>query len=134
MATTRTTETTVWPNFVYADAPAAVRFLVEAFGFEETFVVPGEGEGVVAHAQLRWPLGGGIMLGSIRPDSILGERHAGAASVYIVTDEPDELFARATGAGAEVVLGLKDEDYGSRGFTVKDPEGNLWSFGTYRGE
>jgi uncharacterized glyoxalase superfamily protein PhnB len=131
---TRDIETTVWPTLIYADAPAAMRFLAEAFGFEEALVVPGEGEGVVAHAQLRWPLGGGVMLGSIRPDSMLGERQAGAASVYIVTDEPDELFARATGADAEVVQGLKDEDYGSRGFTVKDPEGNLWSFGTYRGE
>jgi hypothetical protein len=27
----------------------------------------------------------------------------------------------------------QDEDYGSRGFTARDPEGNLWSFGTYRG-
>ncbi len=36
-------------------------------------------------------------------------------------------------AGAEVVLPLKDEDYGSRGFTVRDPEGNRWSFGTYAG-
>jgi uncharacterized glyoxalase superfamily protein PhnB len=54
--------------------------------------------------------------------------------VYIVCDDPDSLFERATGAGAEVVRGLRDEDYGSRGFTVRDPEGNLWSFGTYRGE
>ena len=41
--------------------------------------------------------------------------------------------ARAMGAGAEVVRDLVDEDYGSRGFTVRDPEGDLWSFGTYRG-
>jgi uncharacterized glyoxalase superfamily protein PhnB len=133
MTTTRTTEATVSPTLVYADAPAALRFLVEAFGFEETLVVPGEGEGVVAHAELRWPLGGGVMLGSVRQDSVLGEQHAGVASVYVVTDEPDALFARATAAGAEVVLGLQDTDYGSRTFTVKDPEGNLWSFGTYRG-
>jgi len=25
-----------------------------------------------------------------------------------------------------------DTDYGSRDFTVRDPEGNLWAFGTYR--
>ena len=25
-------------------------------------------------------------------------------------------------------------DYGSRDFAVRDPEGNRWSFGTYRGE
>jgi uncharacterized glyoxalase superfamily protein PhnB len=53
--------------------------------------------------------------------------------LYVVTEAPDELFERATAAGAEVVRGLKDEDYGSRGFTVRDPEGNLWTFGTYRG-
>ncbi len=52
----------------------------------------------------------------------------------MVCDEPDALFDRATAAGAEVVRGLVDEDYGSRGFTVRDLEGNLWSFGTYRGE
>ncbi|HEV2069700.1 MAG TPA: VOC family protein [Acidimicrobiales bacterium] len=49
-------------------------------------------------------------------------------------DEPDTLFERAVSAGAEVLRGLADEDYGSRGFTVGDPEGNLWSFGTYTGE
>jgi uncharacterized glyoxalase superfamily protein PhnB len=54
--------------------------------------------------------------------------------VYVVCDNPDELFERAVGAGAELVRGLRDEDYGSRGFTVRDPEGNLWSFGTYGGE
>jgi uncharacterized glyoxalase superfamily protein PhnB len=54
--------------------------------------------------------------------------------VYVVCTEPDALFARATAAGASVVRGLADEDYGSRGFTVRDPEGNLWSFGTYAGE
>ena len=133
MTTTRTTETTVWPTLVYADAPAALRFLSEAFGFEEALVVPGDGEGVVAHAELRWPLGGGVMLGSVRSDGLLGEQHAGVASVYVVTDEPDALFTRATAAGAEVVRELRDEDFGSRSFTVKDPEGNLWSFGTYRG-
>jgi uncharacterized glyoxalase superfamily protein PhnB len=131
--TTRTMEATVWPTLVYADAPAALRFLADAFGFEETLVVPGDGDGVVAHAELRWPLGGGVMLGSVRSDALLGEQHAGAGSVYVVTDEPDALFARSTAAGAQVVIGLDDTSYGSRGFTVRDPEGNLWSFGTYRG-
>jgi uncharacterized glyoxalase superfamily protein PhnB len=50
-----------------------------------------------------------------------------------VCDDPDAIFARATAAGARVVRGLRDEDYGSRGFTVADPDGNLWSFGTYAG-
>jgi uncharacterized glyoxalase superfamily protein PhnB len=53
--------------------------------------------------------------------------------VYIVCDDPDALLTRATAVGADIVRGLVDEDYGSRGFTVSDPEGNLWSFGTYAG-
>jgi uncharacterized glyoxalase superfamily protein PhnB len=52
----------------------------------------------------------------------------------VVTDHPDEVHERAIAAGAELIRPLQDEDYGSRGFTVADPEGNLWSFGTYRGE
>jgi uncharacterized glyoxalase superfamily protein PhnB len=73
------------------------------------------------------------MLGSACDHSDFGQRKPGTASIYVVTDAPDALFDRATAAGAEVVRELKDEDYGSRGFTVRDPEGTLWSFGTYRG-
>ena len=84
---------------------------------------------------MRWPGGGGIMLGTAgKDDSPFGRRTPGNDSVYVVCDDPDDLFERAVAAGAEVVRGLADEDYGSRGFTVRDPEGNLWSFGTYAGE
>jgi uncharacterized glyoxalase superfamily protein PhnB len=126
---------TVWPAIRYEDAKAAITFLKEAFGFEESLVVPPEGDGRdVPHAELKWPEGGGVMLGSKSFEEgvhkILNDT---LASTYVVTDHPDEVFARATAAGAEVVQGLKDEDYGSRGFTVRDPEGNFWSFGTYRG-
>lgn len=121
----------VWPVIAYRDAPAAIRFLVEAFGFVERARY-GSGE-VVDHAELAWPNGsGGIMLGSIREGRPFNQS-AGSTSIYVVTDEPDLLFARATAAGAQVVFGLTDQDYGSREFTVRDPEGNLWTFGTYRG-
>jgi uncharacterized glyoxalase superfamily protein PhnB len=73
------------------------------------------------------------MLGSTSDDSVFGRMKPGMTSIYVVTDAPDAAFQRATAAGAEVVRELKDEDYGSRGFTVRDPEGTLWSFGTYRG-
>ena len=58
----------------------------------------------------------------------------GRQSVYLVTDAPDDLHDRAVAAGAEIARELRDEDYGSRGFTARDLEGNLWSFGTYAGE
>ena len=127
---------TVWPILSFRDARAGAAFLVTAFGFEERCLYARDDDpSVVEHAELRWPLGGGVMFGTAgKDDSPFGQRPPGNDSVYVVCDDPDALFDRAVAAGAEVVRDLKDEDYGSRGFTVRDPEGNLWSFGTYRGE
>ncbi|MEU6082504.1 VOC family protein [Streptomyces sp. NPDC047108] len=127
------TPTTLWPTLTYRDARAAIRFLTEALGFETTALYTGETEDEVVHAELRRPDGAGIMLGSIRQDSVICALPPGTGSVYVVTDEPDAAYARATAAGAVVVQGLEDTDYGSRGFTVRDPEGVFWSFGTYAG-
>jgi uncharacterized glyoxalase superfamily protein PhnB len=125
----------VWPILTFRDAQAAIAFLRDAFGFEEAVYARDDDPSVIEHAEMRWPLGGGIMFGTAGKDqSPFGQRSPGNDSVYVVCEDPDGLFARATAAGAEVVRGLVDEDYGSRGFTVRDPEGNLWSFGTYRGE
>lgn len=127
--------TAIWPILSYRDAPAAIAFLCDAFGFEQRAVYTRDGDdAVVEHGELRWPLGGGVMLGTAgKDDSPFGQRRPGNDSVYVVCDDPDTLFARATGAGAEVVRPLGDTDYGSRDFVVRDPEGNLWSFGTYAG-
>jgi uncharacterized glyoxalase superfamily protein PhnB len=116
------------------DARTLIRFLVEAFGFEETAVY-GEGDRV-DHAQLSWPLGGGIMLGSARDNDPSDEWpvQPGTYGAYVVTDDPDGLCKRAKAAGAEIIAELHDTGYGSRDFAARDPEGNRWSFGTYRGE
>ena len=121
----------VWPTLRARDARALIRFLVDAFGFEET-VVYGDGERV-DHAQLSWPPGGGVMLGSVRDDGSWPVP-PGSFGAYVVTDDPDGLFARASAAGAEIIAPPHDTDYGSRDFAARDPEGNRWSFGTYRGE
>jgi uncharacterized glyoxalase superfamily protein PhnB len=73
------------------------------------------------------------MLGSAREDSVIAELPPGTGSIYVVTENPDALYDRARNAGARVVRELHDEDYGSREFTVRDPEGVYWSFGTYAG-
>ena len=126
----------IWPILAYRDAPAAITFLTDAFGFDARAVYTREtNASIVEHAELRWPLGGGIMLGTAgKDDTPFGIRTPGNDSVYVVCDDPDALLQRAVASGAVVVRGLADESYGSRGFTVRDPEGNLWSFGTYRGE
>jgi uncharacterized glyoxalase superfamily protein PhnB len=124
---------TVWPALRSRDAKGLIKFLTDSFGFEETLVV--EEGGVVHHAELKWPLGGGVMLGDDREpeDELHARLPKGPVSIYVVCDDPDGLFERARAHGAEVLQGLKDEDYGSRGFTVRDPEGNVWTLGTYRG-
>jgi uncharacterized glyoxalase superfamily protein PhnB len=124
-------ETFIWPSFRYSDAHAAIRFLTDAFGFERVAVY--ESGDRVDHAELRWPLGGGVMLGSAsREDSSIAGLPSGTGSAYVVTDDVDGLFKRARAAGAAVVQEPQDEPYG-RGFTVRDPEGVFWSFGTYAG-
>jgi uncharacterized glyoxalase superfamily protein PhnB len=136
------TAPTIWPTLRARDARALIRFLVEAFGFEEAAVY-GDGDadaGTVHHAELLWPAGGGIMLGSAGTveDGSRGEGDSwalrpGGSGIYVVTDDVDSLFARAVATGAAVIREPQDTDYGSREFAVRDPEGNRWSFGTYRG-
>jgi uncharacterized glyoxalase superfamily protein PhnB len=123
----------VWPTLRAHDALALIRFLVDVVGFEETAVYR-DGD-VVQHAQLSWPLGGGIMLGSSRGGA--DDKWAlppGTFGAYVVVDRPDALFERVRGAGAEIIDPPHDTDYGSRDFAIRDAEGNRWSFGTYRGE
>ncbi len=118
--------TSIFPTLRYRDPLAAIDWLERAFGFRRHAVH--EQDGVVAHAELRrddaW-----LMLGADREDR-WGSR-AGQGWLYVAVDEVDALFAQAREAGAEVVMELTDTDYGSRDFSVRDPEGNLWSFGTY---
>ena len=119
-----------YPAFRYHDARAAIDWLVEAPGFEVAMVVDGE-DRTVAHAELR--LGSAmIMLGSESNSADRWGSHAGQAWVYVAVEDPDALYERAKAAGAEVAMDPTDTDWGSRDFAIRDPEGNLWNFGTYR--
>jgi uncharacterized glyoxalase superfamily protein PhnB len=125
--------TAVWPTLLYRDANAAITFLVAAFGFEEIAVYRNDDGTVVEHAELHWPEGGGVMLGSARAESGISDLPPGVGAIYVVVTDPDALYARATAHGARITGEMRDEDYGSRGFTATDPEGVIWSFGTYAG-
>jgi uncharacterized glyoxalase superfamily protein PhnB len=119
----------VYPTIRYRNARAGIDWLVEALGFEEHMVVPGEQEGSISHAELK--LGQGmVMVGDEREgDSVA--KPAGAASAYLCVNDPDGAHTRAIEHGAEVLRELRDTPYGSREFSVGDPEGNVWSFGNY---
>ena len=121
----------VWPTLKCRDALGLIDFLVTTFGFERTAVYA-DGS-TVHHAQLSWPEGGGVMLGSVTPERSW-QREPGTAGIYLVTDRVDEIHQRCQEAGARIIEPLTDTDYGSHTFAVADPEGNYWSIGTYRGE
>ena len=123
------------PSMRYRDAPAAIEWLCNVFGFEEHLVVPGPG-GTIAHAQLT--LGNGmIMLGSVRDDEhgqwVKTPLEAGGntQSAYIVIEEIDDHYRKAVAAGAEIVLEIAEQDYGGKLYSARDPEGYLWNFGSY---
>ena len=132
----KTTTATIVPTLRYRDAPAAIEWLERAFGFRKHFVVP-DGEGGVAHAQLTFG-NGMVMVSSARDDAFgrmqrpLESRDAPVPqSPYLIVTDVDAHHARALAAGAQVVLPPEDKDYGGRGYGCRDPEGNLWSFGSY---
>ena len=122
---------TVFPSLRYRDAKRAIAFLQEAFGFEAKMVVDGENDTIV-HAELTYGPDGMVMLGTDRDDRY--GSHVGQGWMYVVVEDADAHYAQAKAAGAEIVHELEDQDYGSRDYSARDFEGNLWSFGTYRPE
>ncbi len=133
MTADRPTPSNIYPTLSYDDAPAAIEFLCRAFGFEKRLVIPGP-NGTVMHSELS--IGPGVVMvstsrpeaGRVSPRSLKGT-HQG---LCVQVDDPDAHYARAMKAGAKLVHPLKDEDYGSRGYMVADPEGHVWYFATYR--
>lgn len=131
-------ERTLYPAFRYEDARAAIDFLVAAFGFTE-HVVYADDAGIIIHAELLFG-DGMIMLGQARDDGsdygkiVTTPKRAGGVtgSVYAYAADPDALYARAAGAGAEAIKAPYDTDYGSRETIFRDLEGYVWTFGTYR--
>jgi uncharacterized glyoxalase superfamily protein PhnB len=121
----------IYATFRYDDARAAITYLTGTLGFVEQHVSTAD-DGTIAHAELS--VGDGvIMLGtrSGTPDTF----DTGRAVVYLALDSAEAVDAhhdRAVAAGAEVVQELVDQPYGSREYAVRDPEGNIWSVGSYR--
>jgi len=114
------------PTIRYTDAPAAIDFLERAFGFERKAVY-GDGD-VIHHAELTCGRGMVMLSSTGRGDPQFDTRKS---SAYVIVTDPDALHDRAKAAGAEITRELQDTDYGSREFSATDPEGNVWSFGTY---
>lgn len=102
---------TVIPTLQYHDAPTAIDWLCRAFGFKAHVVYPDDA--------------GGKFVAPPGPNGV------NTQSAFVIVDDADEYHARALAAGAQIVYPLEDKPYGGRGYGVRDPEGHVWSFGTY---
>ncbi|MEU8002648.1 VOC family protein [Catellatospora sp. NPDC049111] len=124
---------TVIPTLRYRDAVAAIRFLRDAFGFREVLVVPGADE-TVAHAELTH--GSGMVMVSSITDGGDGRMpfEAGPAWLYVIVEDVQAHHDKAVANGAEIVSPPKAEEYGGSSYTAADPDGNQWTFGSYRPE
>ena len=120
----------IYPALRYANGQAAIDWLCGAFGFQPHVVHRGQ-DGSIAHAELQ--MGTAVIgISSIGPVSKDNPWSQVAEGIYVCAENVDALHDRAKGAGAEIVMPLKNQDYGSRDFSFRDPGGHLWSIGTYR--
>lgn len=127
------------PNLRYRDAPKAIEFLCSAFGFERHAVYRDDHDpGVVHHAQLVWRdrmvmVASAIDTEYVRAANMKTVAEVGGHTIglYLTVDDVDAHAERARAAGADIFLGPDDKDYGGRGYSARDPEGNVWSFGSY---
>ena len=121
----------------YHDAIKMIGWLERAFGFKKHAVYMADDGNSVVHAEMAYGSSilmmssfkkTGVLAKHVRPPSELG---ANTQSVYIAVPDPDAVYRTAKAAGAEIVMELADQPYGSRDFICKDPEGYVWCFGTY---
>jgi uncharacterized glyoxalase superfamily protein PhnB len=122
----------IFPAFRYRDPAAVIAWLCDTVGFTVHARYSAEGE--IAHAELAFG-SSMIMLGTVRGDAygalVGGPGQDGGKALYVAVDDVDALHARVAASGVVIEEGLVERDYGSREFTCRDPEGNLWCFGTY---
>ena len=122
----------IWPGLTSND-PLALRDWLARLGFEPGILVEGDGPGEVQHSEMLWPDGGRVMIHSHGKGDGAFDSPVGSTGVYVVVTDPHAVYAKAKDLGATMVRDMAEEDYGSTGFSIADPEGNTWSFGTYAG-
>ncbi len=125
------------PATRYRDAEAALVFLTKTLGFTEHAVFRDE-KGVLIHAQLTTDAGmvmiapmddeGEFAAYLIHPDETGGRE---TVSIYAVVTDVAQRYAKSVAGGAQILIPLRAEPYGGLSFTLRDPEGHIWTLGSY---
>jgi PhnB protein len=121
---------TVTPYLVAQDGPALLEFTKQAFGAEETFRTVGSAGGLHAEGRIgdsMLMIGGGIPGRDFRATP-------NTHSLHIYVEDADAVYEKALAAGATSIDAPRDQEYGERSASVKDPAGNYWYIATHKGE
>lgn len=121
---------TVTPYLVAADGPALVEFVKQVFGAEEKFRATGSAGGL--HAEVR--IGDSMLMmgGGIPGREVRFTPNVHALHVYV--EDADAVYRKALAAGATSLDEVRDQEYGERSGSIKDPAGNFWYIATHKGE
>jgi len=120
----------VTPYLVAENGPALVEFAKQAFGAEETFRIATPAGGL--HAEVR--IGDSMLMmgGGIPGKPFNAEPNTTALHIYV--EDADAVCENALAAGATLIDEPRDQEYGERSGSVKDPAGNIWYIATHKGE
>jgi uncharacterized glyoxalase superfamily protein PhnB len=115
----------------YRDPKAALRFLEAAFGFE-LFMLIEDGEGNLAHSEMRYGdsvvMVGGEWSDDHKSPASLGGKNTQTVHIQ-VEEDIDAHCERARAAGFEILMEPADQFYGDRTYRCRDPEGHIWTVG-----
>jgi uncharacterized glyoxalase superfamily protein PhnB len=128
---------TLTPTIPYSDVAAAIRWLIEVLGFRVAAVYDGP-DGNPVFAQLVWRTG--VVFVSARAPEGNPWAIVGPASIALAAEDREAVdghHQHAVSAGAEIVRPVHDArtpafPEGSHQFDLRDPEGNLWTVGTFQ--
>lgn len=124
----------VWAVVAYNDPMAGIAFVTDVLGFQE-YVLVRDPDGRVVHSEYRWPEGGIVQIAGADPDNPFTPEPGQDGGVYVVTRDPHAVWERCQRAAVTVLRPPSEPHYdpGGMGFSIRDIEGNVWSFGSYAG-
>ena len=120
----------LYPYLRVHNTAEAIDFYSRAFDAKELFRLT-EPSGRIGHAEIKIGTST-VMLSDEYPEhGIKGPRTLGGTSfaIHLHVADVDQAFEKAVAAGAVVVRPLKDQFYGERSGTVRDPYGHEWLLG-----
>lgn len=122
----------VTPYLIVNEAAKAIDFYKRAFNATEVMRMEAP-DGKIGHAEIT--IGDShIMLADESPD--MGYRSpqslgGAAVSLMVYVEQVDQLFRQALDCGAQELQAVKDQFYGDRSGTLKDPFGHVWTISTH---